>query len=84
MEVGEGSEGAEFVSQGSGAVDDGLHLVRVDGGGSGSGIESQRIVEEINDAIGRRVAGGILGQCVGFGGPFGLYSLQAALPAWRE
>jgi hypothetical protein len=29
----EGSEGAEFVSQGSGAVDDGLHLVGVNGGG---------------------------------------------------
>jgi hypothetical protein len=35
LEVGEGREGAEFVSQGSGAVEDGLHLVGVDGGGGG-------------------------------------------------
>ncbi len=71
LEVGEGSEGAEFVSQGSGAVDDGLHLVGVDGGGEveegSSGIEVARIVEESNDAIGRRVAEGILGQCIGLG-----------------
>ncbi len=33
LEIGEGSEGAEFVGQGSGAVDDGLHLVGVDSGG---------------------------------------------------
>jgi hypothetical protein len=64
LEVGEGSEGAGFVSQGSSAVEDGLHLVRVDGV---SGIEGNRIVEERNDVIGRRVAGRILGQCIGLG-----------------
>jgi hypothetical protein len=48
LEVREGSESAEFVSQGSSAVEDGLHLVGVDG-------------------VGRRVAGGILEQCIGLG-----------------
>ncbi|WOD36929.1 hypothetical protein RRF56_00205 (plasmid) [Nodosilinea sp. E11] len=36
LEVGEGSESTEFVGRGAGAVEDGLHLVGVDGGGSGS------------------------------------------------
>ncbi|MBE9113694.1 hypothetical protein IQ273_30430 [Nodosilinea sp. LEGE 07298] len=67
MDIGKGSEGTEFVSQRSRAADDGLHLVGVDGGGIGSGIEGHRIVEESNDAIGCRVGVGILVPFVGLG-----------------
>ncbi|MBD2234827.1 hypothetical protein H6G07_24950 [Phormidium tenue FACHB-1052] len=64
MDIGKGSEGAEFVRQSSRAVDDGLHLLRVDGV---SGIEGQRIVERSDNDLRRRVAKGILVPFIGLG-----------------